>query len=76
MNHISGETIFVTAELEATSGTTELAVKLASRANLPGADDVYVQQYNQLFTTEQYSEAAKITANSEGAYNPGWHNIS
>ena len=88
MNRISGETIFVTAELEATSGiigvnkrgqvlsvsvdeqamvpyilnvlnNTELAVKLASRANLPGADDLYVQRYNQLFATGQYSEAAK-----------------
>jgi len=77
MNRISGETIFVTAELEATSGiigvnkrgqvlsvsvdeqamvpyilnvlnNTELAIKLVSRANLPGADDLYVQQYNQL----------------------------
>ena len=93
MNRISGETIFVTAELEATSGiigvnkrgqvlsvsvdeqamvpyilnvlnNTELAIKLASRANLPGADDLYVQQYNQLFATGQYSEAAKIAANS------------
>ena len=69
MNRVSGETIFVTAELEATSGiigvnkrgqvlsvsvdeqtmvpyilnvlnNTELAVKLANRANLPGADDL------------------------------------
>jgi len=72
MNRISGETIFVTAELEVMSGiigvnkrgqvlsvsvdevpcilnvlnNTELAVKLVSRANLPGADDLYVQQYN------------------------------
>lgn len=93
MNRISGETIFVTAELEATNGiigvnkrgqvlsvsvdeqtmvpyilnvlnNTELAVKIASRANLPGADDLYVQQYNQLFASGQYGEAAKIAANS------------
>ena len=93
MNRISGETIFVTAELEATSGVigvnkrgqvlsinvggqtmvpytlnvlnnTGLAVKLASSANLPGADDRYVQQHNQLFTTGQYSEVAKIADNS------------
>ena len=43
---------------------TELAIKLASHANLPGADDLYVQQYNQLFATGQYSEAAKIATNS------------
>ncbi|KZO92891.1 clathrin heavy chain [Calocera viscosa TUFC12733] len=93
MNRISGETIFVTAEHEATSGiigvnrkgqvlsvnvdentiipyilstlnNTELAFKMASRANLPGADDLYRQQYQHLFQTAQYGEAAKIAANS------------
>ncbi|KAF8327169.1 clathrin heavy chain 1 [Cantharellus anzutake] len=93
MNRISGETVFVTAEHEATNGiigvnkkgqvlsvsvdeqtvipyiltvlnNTELAVKLASRANLPGADELYVKQYQQLFASGQYSEAAKIAANS------------
>lgn len=93
MNRISGETIFVTAEHEATNGiigvnkkgqvlsvavdeqtvipyilttlnNTELAFKLASRANLPGADDLYIKQYQQLFASGQYSEAAKIAANS------------
>lgn len=43
---------------------TELAVRLARRANLPGTDDLYVQQFNQLFVTGQHSEAAKIAANS------------
>lgn len=93
MNRISGETIFVTAEHEATNGiigvnkkgqvlsvnvdestiipyilttlnNTELAFKLASRGNLPGADDLYIQQYQQLFQSGQYGEAAKIAANS------------
>jgi clathrin heavy chain len=93
MNRISGETIFVTAEHEATNGiigvnkkgqvlsvnvddqtivpyilttlnNTELAFKLASRANLPGADDLYIKQYQSLFQSGQYSEAAKIAANS------------
>lgn len=93
MNRISGETIFVTAEHEATNGiigvnkkgqvlsvsvdeqtivpyilqslnNTELAFKLASRANLPGADDLYIKQYQQLFASGQYGEAAKIAANS------------
>jgi clathrin heavy chain len=77
MNRISGETIFVTAEHEATNGiigvnkkgqvlsvnvdeqtmipyilttlnNTGLAFKLASRANLSGADDLYVKEYQQL----------------------------
>ncbi len=93
MNRISGETIFVTAEHDATHGiiginkkgqvlsvnvdeqtiipyilttlnNTELAFKLASRANLPGADDLYVKQYQQLFASGNYAEAAKVAANS------------
>ena len=93
MNRISGETIFVTAEHEASHGiigvnkkgqvlsvdvdentivpyilttlnNTELAFKLASRANLPGADDLYVQQYQQLFQSGQFDQAAQIAANS------------
>ena len=93
MNRISGETIFVTAEHEATNGiigvnkkgqvlsvnvdeqtiipyilttlnNAELAFKLASRGNLPGADDLYIKQYQQLFQSGQYGEAAKISANS------------
>lgn len=43
---------------------TELALKLASRANLPGADDLYVQQYRSLFSAGDYSSAAKLAANS------------
>lgn len=93
MNRISGETIFVTAEHEATNGiigvnkkgqvlsvnvdeqtivpyilsvlnNTELAFKMASRADLPGADDLYIQQYQQLFASGQFGEAAKVAANS------------
>ena len=93
MNRISGETIFVTAEHEATNGiigvnkkgqvlsvnvdeqtvipyvlttlnNTELAFKLASRGNLPGADDLYIKQYQALFQSGQYGEAAKVAANS------------
>lgn len=93
MNRISGETIFVTCEHEATSGiigvnrkgqvlsvsvddetvipyilrtlnNTDLAIKLASRANLPGADDLYQRQFATLFQSGQYSEAAKVAANS------------
>ncbi len=41
-----------------------LAVKLASRAALPGADELYRQQFEQLLTQGNFSEAAKIAANS------------
>jgi clathrin heavy chain len=51
-----------------TSNNTDLAFKLASRANLPGADDLYVKQYQQLFQTAQYGEAAKVAANSKSMF--------
>ncbi|KAG0200257.1 hypothetical protein BGX28_006644 [Mortierella sp. GBA30] len=93
MNRISGETIFVTAEHEATSGVigvnrkgqvlsvsvdennlvpyivntlgnTELALKVASRNGLPGADDLYMQRFQQLFQSGEFGEAAKVAATS------------
>ncbi|KAI9745433.1 MAG: hypothetical protein M1818_000967 [Claussenomyces sp. TS43310] len=41
-----------------------LAVKLASRAGLPGADNLYAGQFDQLISVGNYAEAAKIAANS------------
>ena len=41
-----------------------LAIKLASRAGLAGADNLYQQQFEQLCAQGQYQEAAKIAANS------------
>ncbi|KAI9834864.1 MAG: hypothetical protein M1819_002772 [Sarea resinae] len=43
---------------------SELAVKLASRAGLPGADQLYQQQFNQLLSSGNYVEAARTAANS------------
>ena len=101
MNRISGETIFVTAEHEAsggvigvnrkgqvlsvsvdennlvpyivnTLGNTELALKIASRCGLPGADDLYVQRFQQLFQSGELGEAAKVAANSpKVSHDPG-----
>jgi clathrin heavy chain len=42
----------------------ELAIKLAIRAGLPGADHVIEQQYNVYIQQGQWAEAAKIAANS------------
>jgi clathrin heavy chain len=49
-----------------------LAVKLASRAGLPGADNLYANQFDQLLNAGNYVEAAKIAANSppDGFYSP------
>jgi len=42
---------------------TELAFKLASHGNLPGADELYIKKNQQLFQSGQYGEAAKIAVN-------------
>jgi hypothetical protein len=51
-----------------TLNNTDLAFTLASRVNLPGADDLYVKQYQQLFQSGQFGEAAKIATNSSRVY--------
>lgn len=43
---------------------TALAISLASRASLPGADKVYQQQFDQLCASGNWQEAAKFAANS------------
>jgi len=65
-----GQVLFVSADentivpyvLE--SHGNELAIKLASRAGLPGADNLYEQRFEQLFSTGNFQEAAKVAANS------------
>ena len=42
----------------------ELAYKLASRAGLPGADNLYQQRFDQLLSMGDYQQAAKTAANS------------
>jgi clathrin heavy chain len=41
-----------------------LAVKLASRAGLPGAENLYANQFDQLYLVGNHVEAARIAANS------------
>ncbi|KAL9558012.1 hypothetical protein MBANPS3_001112 [Mucor bainieri] len=47
-----------------TLNNQELALKLASRGGLPGADDLYVQRFQTLFNSHNFTEAAKVAANS------------
>jgi clathrin heavy chain len=47
-----------------TLNNTELAFKLASQGNLLDTNNLYIKQYQQLFQSGQYGEAAKIAANS------------
>lgn len=47
-----------------TLNNTDLALRLASRCNLPGAEDLYVAKFNQIFASGNFSEAAKMAAKS------------
>lgn len=47
-----------------TLNNTDLAFKLASRGGLPGADDLYLQQFHSLFSMGQYNDAIRVAANS------------
>ncbi|KAF4123045.1 clathrin heavy chain [Geosmithia morbida] len=66
-----GQVLFVTVDdstvipyLLQNPANAEIAIKMASRAGLPGADDLYAKQFEQLFNSANYAEAAKIAANS------------
>ena len=40
----------------------DLALRMAVRNNLAGAEDLFVRKFNMLFGQMQYSEAAKVAA--------------
>ena len=42
----------------------ELALKVAVRCNLSGADELFVRRFNMLFSQRQYSDAAKVAASA------------
>jgi clathrin heavy chain len=46
----------------------DLAISLASRAGLPGAENLYEQKFTTLMNSAQYVEAAKVAANSPGGF--------
>lgn len=47
-----------------TLANPDLALRLAARCNLTGAEDLFVRQFNAYFDNAQYVEAAKIAANA------------
>ncbi|KAE8723368.1 Clathrin heavy chain 1 [Hibiscus syriacus] len=51
---------FVSSQLN----NLELAVSLAKRGNLPGAENLVVQRFQELFTQTKYKEAAELAAES------------
>ncbi len=46
-----------------TSNNTELAFKTASRANLPGPDDLDIRQHQRPFGSARFNEATKMAGN-------------
>lgn len=42
----------------------DLALRIAVRNNLSGAEDLFVRKFNTLFQQGNYSEAAKVAANA------------
>ena len=40
----------------------DLALRMATRNNLAGAEELFVRKFNMLFGQGQYSEAAKVAA--------------
>jgi clathrin heavy chain len=47
-----------------TMNNAELAIRFASRNNLPGADDLYLARFNQLLQQGNFGEAARVAATS------------
>ena len=42
----------------------DLALRIASRCNLPGAEKLYMEKFMHLLQSGQYNDAAKVAANS------------
>lgn len=47
-------------------GDYGLALRMASRNNLPGANDLFAKQFDNLFNQGKYKEAAQVAAESPG----------
>ena len=48
--------------IASTLANPDLALRMATRNNLGGAEELFVHKFNLLFTQGQYSEAAKVAA--------------
>ena len=45
-----------------TLGNPDLALRIATRNNLAGAEELFVRKFNMLFGQGQFAEAAKVAA--------------
>ena len=63
----NGHLIYVLNEIlffQQTLNNSDLALRMAVRNNLGGADQLFVTKFNELFGRGAYSEAAKVAANA------------
>jgi clathrin heavy chain len=58
----------IVSYIQNTLGNAELAYKMSARCNLPGADQLFVARFAQLFQSGNYSEAAKVAATAPRVY--------
>ena len=50
----------------------DLALRMATRNNLAGAEELFVRKFNMLFGQGQYSEAAKVAAKAPQVHVNTW----
>ena len=62
--HVSVDENTIIQYLLQNPANSQLAVRLASRAGLPGADNLYQQQFENLCAQGEWAEATKVAANS------------
>ncbi len=55
-----------------TFNNTELAFKTASRTNLPGHDDLYIRQYQRVFQSGRFMEAAQFPKSRSSSLPVRW----
>ena len=61
---VSVEEETIVSYITNTLNMPDLALRVATRSNLPGAEDLFVHKFNNLFQSGQYSEAAKAAASA------------
>lgn len=54
----------IVSYITSTLNNPELALRIATRNKLAGAEQLFVHKFNALFNQGQFSEAAKVAANA------------
>lgn len=61
--------------IQNTLSNAELAYKMSARCNLPGADQLFVARFAQLFQSGNYTEAAKVAATAPRVINQTYSSL-